>query len=106
KRLKTDRQDAVVLTLSDSVAWTFNIRGSDIPHTPVALAFAIVPATGKPELFLAANQLAPAVRGQVEAFAKIGEPGALAERLKALRKAGKCVRLDPNTASYWLARAL
>ena len=106
KRLKTDRQDAVVLTLSDSVAWTFNIRGSDIPHTPVALAFAIVPVTGKPELFLAPEKLEPAVRAHLETFAKISAPEALGARLKALRAAGKRVRLDPNTASYWFARAL
>jgi Xaa-Pro aminopeptidase len=106
KRLKADRQDAVILTLSDSVAWVFNIRGSDIPHTPVALAFAILPVTGKPELFLAPEKLEPAVRAQLETFAKIGAPEALGERLKALRAAGKRVRLDPNTAGYWFARAL
>ncbi len=79
KRLKTDNQDAVVLTLSDSVAWMFNIRGSDIPHTPVALAFAIVPVTGKPELFLAPEKLEPAVRAHLETFAKISAPEALAD---------------------------
>ena len=106
KRLKADKQDAVILTLSDSVAWVFNIRGSDIPHTPVALAFAIVPASGKPELFIAADKLAPAVRAQLETFAKVSEPAALADRLKALRTAGKRVRLDPHTAGYWFSRAL
>jgi Xaa-Pro aminopeptidase len=106
KRLKADKQDAVVLTLSDSVAWVFNIRGSDIPHTPVALAFAIVPASGKPELFVAPEKLEAATRAHLETFAKISAPAALAERLKALRTAGKRARLDPNTASYWFARAL
>jgi Xaa-Pro aminopeptidase len=106
KRLKADKHDAVVLTLSDSVAWAFNIRGSDIPHTPVALAFAIVPAAGKPELFIAAEKLEPAVRAQIESFARISAPEALPERLKALRAAGKRVRLDPNTAGFAIARAL
>ena len=53
KALKADGQDAVVLTLPDSIAWLFNIRGSDVQHNPVALAFAIVPAQSKPELFIA-----------------------------------------------------
>ncbi|KAB2941855.1 MAG: aminopeptidase P family protein [Hyphomicrobium sp.] len=106
KLLKAEKQDAVILTLSDSVAWTFNIRGSDIPHTPVALAFAILPAAGKPELFLASEKLEPAVRAHLETFAKISPPETLAVRLKALRAAGKRVRLDPNTAGYWFARAL
>ena len=106
KRLKADKHDAVILTLSDSVAWAFNIRGSDIPHTPVALAFAIVPQTGKPELFIATEKLDASARAHLETFARIAAPEALVERLKAQRKSGKRVRLDPNTASYWFAHVL
>ncbi len=106
KRLKADGQDAVVLTLSDSVAWAFNIRGADIPHIPVALAFAIVPQSGKPELFLASKRLDANARAQIQSFAKLSAPEALADRLKALAKTKKRVRLDPYTAAAWFARAL
>jgi Xaa-Pro aminopeptidase len=105
KRLKTDGHDAAVLTLSDSIAWAFNIRGSDIAHTPVALAFAIIPQNGKPELFIAPEKLDRVARTHL-AFAKISAPSALPGRLKALRKAKKRVRLDPNTAAWWFARTL
>ena len=105
-RLKADGHDAVILTLSDSIAWAFNIRGSDIPHIPVALAFAIVPQTGRPELFIASDKLDAAVRAHLEAFAKLSTPAALSDRLKALRKAKKRVRIDPQTAAFWFARAL
>ena len=37
-------QDAAVLSDSASIAWLLNIRGSDIPCTPVVLAFALVHA--------------------------------------------------------------
>ena len=33
------RADALVISDPHAVAWTFNIRGSDISHNPVALAF-------------------------------------------------------------------
>ena len=105
-KLKADGQDAVILTLSDSIAWAFNIRGGDIPHIPVALAFAVVPQAGKPELFIARERIDDATRAHLEAFAKLSAPEALADRLKALRKSKKRVRLDPNTASAWFARAL
>ena len=105
-RLKADGHDAVILTLSDSIAWAFNIRGSDIPHIPVALAFAIVPQTGRPELFIGADKLDAAVRAHLEAFAKLSAPAALPDRLNALRKAKKRVRIDPQTAAFWFARAL
>ncbi|KQM86227.1 X-Pro aminopeptidase [Sphingomonas sp. Leaf23] len=49
--LSERRADAVVLTALDSIAWTFNVRGSDVAHTPVALSYAIVHADGTAELF-------------------------------------------------------
>ncbi len=91
---------------SDSVAWAFNIRGADIPHIPVALAFAIVPQAGKPELFLAPKRLEANARAQIQSFAKLSAPEALVDRLKALGKTKKRVRLDPYTAPAWFARAL
>ncbi len=44
-------EDAVVLTLSDSIAWLLNIRGTDIDRNPVPQAFAILDKTGKVSLF-------------------------------------------------------
>src|SRR5690606_21119207 len=98
--LKAASQDAVVLTLPDSIAWLFNIRGSDVPHNPVALAFAIVPAQGKPELFIAREKLDADARAHLT-FVRIGDPGALGDRLAKLKAAGKRVRVDPDTASWW-----
>lgn len=34
--------DALVVTALDEIAWLFNIRGYDLPHTPVIRAYAIV----------------------------------------------------------------
>src|SRR3546814_9944354 len=38
--LKEQKADAAVLSALDSIAWTFNVRGKDVDHTPVALSFA------------------------------------------------------------------
>ena len=105
KDLKAAGQDAVVLTLPDSIAWLFNIRGSDVAHNPVALAYAIVPVQGKPELFIAREKLNAEAKKHLS-FAKVSDPKALEDRLARLRTAGKRVRLDPNTASWWFARQL
>ena len=35
--LKEQKADAAVLSALDSIAWTFNVRGKDVDHTPVAL---------------------------------------------------------------------
>ena len=42
--------DAAVLSALDSIAWAFNIRGADVTHTPVALAYALVHADGTADI--------------------------------------------------------
>src|SRR4029078_12747315 len=37
------RADALVVSDPHAVAWTFNIRGSDVAHTTLPIAFSIVP---------------------------------------------------------------
>ncbi len=106
KRLQADGQSHAVLTLPDSLCWLFNMRGSDIAHNPVVLAFAIVPASGKPELFIDGAKLSKDVRRELENVAEICEPGALSARIADLKAADKPVRLDPETAAFALSRGL
>lgn len=40
--MKENDCDSHILTTLDDIAWTFNIRGSDIPSSPTALAFALI----------------------------------------------------------------
>jgi Xaa-Pro aminopeptidase len=104
--LRKEGEDAVVLSLPDSIAWLLNIRGSDVAHNPVALAFSIVPASGKPELFIDPGKIGPETKTHLAALAKISETAALERRLTALKATGKRIRLDPATASSWFFRKL
>ncbi|AGK56446.1 peptidase M24 [Hyphomicrobium denitrificans 1NES1] len=105
-RLKTDGQHAAILTLPDSICWLFNIRGSDVAHNPVVLAFAVVPASGKAELYIEPQRLDAETRAHVAPVAKLLPPKAMAGRLAALKAQGKKVRLDPETASFWFEMKL
>jgi Xaa-Pro aminopeptidase len=106
RQLREAGEQAVVLTLPDSIAWLFNIRGSDVKHNPTPLAFAIVPVTGKPELFIDKAKLGPEVRAHLNGIARVRPPDALAERLAALKEERKRVRLDIATAAMWLWQRL
>ncbi len=94
-------EDAAVLTLPNSIAWLLNIRGSDIQHNPTALAFAILHARAKPELFIDKRKLASDVRKYLSGIARLHEPADLKERIDVLKKAGRRVRLDGATAAHW-----
>ena len=106
KTLAEDEQDAVLLTAPDSVCWLFNIRGGDIKHTPVALAFAIVPSSGRSTLFIDPGKVGDNVHGALSGFIDIAEPEALEKKLKALAEAKAKVRLDPDQVSMRFARIL
>ncbi|GAA3854666.1 aminopeptidase P family protein [Celeribacter arenosi] len=92
--LKKSGADAAVLTLPDSISWLLNIRGSDIAHTPVVQAFAIIPAEDKLSLF--AN---PAKFADLPEDPRISiyDDAALAEALSALE--GR-VLVDPASAPH------
>ena len=104
--LKRDKADAVLLTLLDSIAWLFNIRGGDISHTPLALAFAIVPARGKASLFIDPTKVDDNVRGHLEAAVEMLPPDALEGTLKTLGTTGARMRIDPETAPVRFAQIL
>ncbi len=106
KVLKEDGHAAVVLTLPDSICWLLNIRGADIAHNPTVLAFAIVPATGKPELFIDPAKVAGDAKKHLAGLVRMHPPQQLAGRLAEFKKAGKPVRLDPASAADWLFRKL
>ena len=60
------RADALVVSDPHAVAWAFNIRGADVAHTPLPLAFAVVPQTGRPALFVDGRKLSNDVRDRLE----------------------------------------
>jgi len=99
KALEKADADAAVLTLPDSVAWLLNIRANDIPHTPVALAYAIVHRAERPELFVDASRLAEDAAAQLAKIARLREPREIERSLAALGVQGAKVMVDPATAA-------
>lgn len=100
------KADACVLTQPDSIAWLFNIRGSDVTHTPLPLSFATVPAEGKPSLFIDGRKLSNSVRDALADLTDLNEPTEFKPGLEALGKAGARVMIDPSLAGIGIADAI
>src|SRR5579862_6921375 len=98
------RADALVVSDPQNVAWTFNIRGSDVAHTPLTLAFALVPKEGRPALYVEGGRLDNAARRALEDIADLRAPGKLSGDLAALK--GKTVLLDQASAAEALTRLI
>jgi Xaa-Pro aminopeptidase len=88
--------DATVMTALDSIAWTFNVRGTDVTHTPVGLAFAVLHADATADLFIAPDKIDDAVRAHLGNGVRLHDRGAFAPMLETL--AGKRVAADPERA--------
>jgi Xaa-Pro aminopeptidase len=92
---------SVVLTDPSSVAWAFNIRGADVPHTPHPLARAIIQADGRAELFLDEKKTGIESRAYLGQICQQLPPSDFLERLKTAAAEGG-VMLDPDLAPYVL----
>jgi Xaa-Pro aminopeptidase len=98
--------DALVLSDSHAVAWTFNIRGADVAHTPLPLSYALVPKDGRPTVFIDHRKLSNLARDHLEQSADVREPDAMAPTLMALAKSGGSIALDSATAAEALSRLI
>ena len=95
------RLDALVVSDPHAVAWLFNIRGGDVQYTPLPLGYALVPAAGKPTLFLAAEKVSATVGKTLEAIASRAAPGDLEGAIRAVSP-GRRIRLDAASAGIRL----
>ncbi|MGZ8389351.1 MAG: M24 family metallopeptidase, partial [Rhodoplanes sp.] len=103
--LRKQTADALVVSDPAALAWAFNIRGSDVAHTPVALAFALIPADGRPSLYANPRKLGNDVRHALHELAEIAPPEAFMRELAARAAAGATVRLDHATAAQAISVA-
>jgi Xaa-Pro aminopeptidase len=94
--LREQKADSAVLSALDSIAWTFNVRGADVEHTPVALSFALVHDDGTADLFVAPEKIGDDVRQHLGNGVRVHDRAAFEPHLRGL--AGKRVVADPERA--------
>ena len=102
--LAKHKADAAVLSALDSIAWAFNIRGQDVTHTPVALAYALVHADGTADLFVASEKIGPEVRQHLGNGVRLHERSEFESALAGLK--GMTVVVDPERAVAAIFEAL
>ena len=94
--------DAVVLTAPDSIAWLLNIRGGDVPHTPLPLSFAVLHRDESVDLFIDARKLSPEVEQYLGSAVRIALPDSFGSFLEKLAASGKRIQADPANAAAWV----
>ncbi|PWV99218.1 Xaa-Pro aminopeptidase [Hoeflea marina] len=98
--------DAVVLADPSSVAWSFNIRGADLPSTPHPLSRAIIPAEGRPQLFIDQRKTGIEAKAYLTQLADLRQPAEFDDALSELGRTGAKVMVDPAIAPHAVAMLL
>ncbi|MCH7864112.1 MAG: aminopeptidase P family protein [Proteobacteria bacterium] len=106
KTLTGEKLDAAVLTAPDSIAWLLNLRGGDVPYSPLALSFAIIHSDGGVDLFMDGRKLTAATKDHLGGGVGRHEPDAFGPALDSLGEAKKTVRLNPDGAPVWVFERL
>jgi Xaa-Pro aminopeptidase len=102
--LKEQKAEIAVLAALDSIAWTFNVRGQDVDHTPVALSFALVHDDGTADLFVASEKIGDDVRQHLGNGVRVHERDDFERALGGF--AGKTVAVDPERSVAAIFEAL
>ena len=104
--LAQDGVDAVVLTAPDSIAWLLNIRGSDVAHTPLPLAFAVVHRDASVDLFVDPAKPMPGLPEHLGEGVRVLAADALGPALDRLGAARRTVQVDASSAAAWVIQRL
>ncbi|HUY68374.1 MAG TPA: aminopeptidase P family protein [Alphaproteobacteria bacterium] len=97
---------AAVITDPASVAWLLNVRGGDVPNTPLPLSFAIIRDSGKVKWFVDPRKLTTGLEKILGDDVETCDPGLLPDALDWLAKETKAIRVDPAEATYWIVERL
>jgi Xaa-Pro aminopeptidase len=96
--------DCALVFAADSVAWLLNIRGFDVPHTPLVLGCALLDIDGSLRFFTDPAKIPPGFAAHVGSGVEVLPDAALGDALAALK--GRRVLADPDTANAWCQLAI
>ena len=101
--MKDSSVDFVIYTLPDSICWLLNIRGRDIPNTPIVKAFAIQNRNAEVEVYLNLVKIPPPVVSELEPKIKFFPTKGLITRLSKLKGT---VWLDSKSCAFAIKKIL
>jgi Xaa-Pro aminopeptidase len=103
KALRSQHADGMLMSSLDDIAWTLNLRGTDVHCTPVFVAYLLISTTNV-TLFVDKHKLTP----EVEAY--LSENSILVDDYQQVKKGltgyfEQTILMDPQETSYVLMKA-
>jgi Xaa-Pro aminopeptidase len=98
--------DAAVISQPASVAWLLNVRGADVPRTPLPLGFALAHRDGTVELFMEPLKLAPGLEAHLGNGVSVSPPSEFGRALERLGSEHRRVLIDRSSGALWIVERL
>lgn len=102
--LQKKKVEAALLTAPESIAWLLNIRGSDLPHIPIAQGFAVIWADASIDLFMHPAKISPDIKAYLGSNVRLATPASLESWLNNLRDIS--ILADPDLTPLALLKQL
>lgn len=104
--LSSNSCDALLLTTLDQVCWTYNIRGGDVPHCPVALSYGLVTVKDGAYLYIDKSKVSEGVVATLnESGVQLLDYNKIVSDVRERSEKGMKFWIDPATTSVALAKA-
>lgn len=94
KELTRAGADAIVFANPNATAWLLNVRGHDVPHTPVALCRAVLHSDGCAAAFFAGHEITAELRDHLGADVEIHDEHHFGDYLRKLGKERRTVLIN------------
>ena len=104
--LKGAGADAIVFANPNATAWLLNIRGDDVPHTPVPLCRAVLHADGKAAAFFAGHEITEELRSHLGPDVEIADEVDFGDYLRSLGAEKKTVLVNKLVCPGFVHQAL
>lgn len=105
-RLAEDLNDAGIeaafIAAPESIAWLLNVRGGDVPYTPIALAFAVLRGDATIDLFTDRRKILPETRRHLGNGVRLHDTDRLGAILDEMGADKAVVRIDGDGAPAWV----
>lgn len=98
--------DAAFLSQPDSIAWLLNVRGGDVPSTPLPLSFALLHRDATLDWFIDPRKLVPDLPTHLGEGVRVQPKETLGKFLERLGGDGREVLCDPRTTPVWVDACL
>ncbi|GAB4835827.1 Aminopeptidase P2 [Ancistrocladus abbreviatus] len=94
---------AIVVSRLDEIAWLLNLRGNDVPHSPVMYAYLVVETDGA-KLFIDDHKIIPEVMDYLKiAGVDLRPYESILEAIENLAAKGACIWLDTSSVNAAIA---